>query len=362
MLDPLVNAFAHLVGNYKFQTASYVLYIYDHLLTFSDEVDKIWHQPFTFASLLFYINRYITHCQFIIIQVEFYETEWPISVGLSLSHIQILLPLTLSIGVSVLVFVLFLPPHHSPRCDRYVKFAGAATMCLVTIAELVMILRMYGLYLGNRFILYFLLVVLCGQVVVMAYAISTGIRVPLPPGFSGCVLTGRNTWFAGLWAAPLVTDSCIFLLTLWRTIRFKKNNVQARLMSIFLRDGTLYFFIIFGMNLMNCLIYFLAVEDLKAMGASISQIMTAILIARLQLNLKRTGHAQSSRISASRISGNPFVQLSPAQAVHGGTDTRTDYASFFTIGNLAEDVNDSEFATLDNASFDGIKGIELGRP
>ncbi|KAG9218400.1 hypothetical protein CCMSSC00406_0007999 [Pleurotus cornucopiae] len=237
-------------------------------------------------------------------------------------------------------------------------------MCLVTIAELVMILRMYGLYLGNRFILYFLLAVLCGQVVVMAYAISTGVRVPLPPGFSGCVLTGRNTWFAGLWAAPLVTDSCIFLLTLWRTIRFKKSNVQARLMSIFLRDGTIYFFIIFGMNLMNCLIYFLVVEDLKAMGASISQIMTAILIARLQLNLKRAGHAQSSRASTSRISGNPFVQPYPAQAVHGGwmTDTRTDYATFFTIGNLAEDVDGSEFATLDNASLDEIKGIELGRP
>ncbi|KAF4581761.1 hypothetical protein EYR40_002779 [Pleurotus pulmonarius] len=312
MLDPLVNAFAHLVGNYKFQTASYVLYIYDHLLTFSDEVDKIWHQPFTFASLLFYINRYVTHCQFIIIQCagpEFYETDWPISV-------------------------------------------------------LVMILRMYGLYLGNRFILYFLLAVLCGQVVVMAYAISTGVRVPLPPGFSGCVLTGRNTWFAGLWAAPLVTDSCIFLLTLWRTIRFKKSNVQARLMSIFLRDGTIYFFIIFGMNLMNCLIYFVAVEDLKAMGASISQIMTAILIARLQLNLKRAGHAHSSRASTSRISGNPFVQPYPAQAARGGwmTDTRTDYTTFFTIGNLAEDVDDSEISTLDNASLDEIKGIELGRP
>lgn len=72
--------------------------------------------------------------------------------------------------------------------------------------------------------------------------------------------------------------------------------------------------------------------------------MTAILIARLQLNLKRAGHAQSSRASASRISGNPFVQPSPAQAVHGAwtTDTRTEYATFFTIGNLAEDVNGLE--------------------
>lgn len=73
-----------------------------------------------------------------------------------------------------------------------------------------MILRMYGLYLGNRYVLFFLLAVLCGQVIVMGYAISTGIRelgtsqyryiayivlgVPLPPGFPGCVLTGRDSW------------------------------------------------------------------------------------------------------------------------------------------------------------------------
>ncbi|KAF8899313.1 hypothetical protein BD779DRAFT_1488111 [Infundibulicybe gibba] len=75
----IVTGYAHLVGNYKFQTSNYVLYIYDHLLTLSDEVEKIWSQPFTLANLLFYINRYITHCQFIILQVEFHETTWSIS-------------------------------------------------------------------------------------------------------------------------------------------------------------------------------------------------------------------------------------------------------------------------------------------
>ena len=35
----------------------------------SVEVERVWSQPLTFASLLFYINRYVTHCQFIILQV-----------------------------------------------------------------------------------------------------------------------------------------------------------------------------------------------------------------------------------------------------------------------------------------------------
>jgi hypothetical protein len=79
-----------------------------------------------------------------------------------------------------------------------------------------------------------------------------------------------------------------------------------RTMQIFVRDGTLYFLVIFAANLLNTLIYFvrlhvtnnripshlipqLAVEDLKAIGASFSQLITATMISRLVLNLRSAG-------------------------------------------------------------------------
>lgn len=33
------------------------------------KVDKIWSRPFTLPTLLFYLNRYVTHLQYIVIQV-----------------------------------------------------------------------------------------------------------------------------------------------------------------------------------------------------------------------------------------------------------------------------------------------------
>ncbi|KAH9485399.1 hypothetical protein JR316_0002307 [Psilocybe cubensis] len=132
-----------------------------------------------------------------------------------------------------------------------------------------MILRVYALYLGNKKILTFLLTLLCGQVIVSAWAVHNGMRVPQPPGFPGCVLTGKNSFFAALWGAPLVTDSCIFILTTWRTIRYMRKHGRMTALEILLRDGTLYFFTIFGVNLMNTLIYFLAFKDLKAVGARV---------------------------------------------------------------------------------------------
>ncbi|KJA19923.1 hypothetical protein HYPSUDRAFT_43818 [Hypholoma sublateritium FD-334 SS-4] len=93
---PIPVAFAHLLGNYEFHTSNYVMLLYDHMITFGEEVDKIWSRPFTLPTLLFYLNRYVTHLQYIVIQVAFHETTWSDSV-----------------------------------CRRYVKFAGAATTSLV---------------------------------------------------------------------------------------------------------------------------------------------------------------------------------------------------------------------------------------
>jgi hypothetical protein len=289
-----------------------VVFIYDHLLTLPEEVDKIWSQPLSFATLLFYINRYITHCQFIILQVEFYETNWPISV-----------------------------------CDRYVKFAGATTLCLVAVAELIMILRVYALYLGNKYVLGFLLSVLVGQIIVMAWAVHFGIRVPLPEGFPGCVLTGSSTWMTGLWAAPVCTDTCIFILTIWRALKYKKNHGVSGTLRIIIRDGTVYFLVIFAANLMNCLIYLLAVEDLKAAGASFSQIMTSILITRLQLNLRRDGSGGFTISGSGRI---------PLAAPHFKS-SQPENTTFFTIGNLGADLEGTFF--LDRDGNDAQSNGEL---
>lgn len=81
---------------------------------------------------------------------------------------------------------------------------------------------------------------------------------------------------------------------------------MCRTINIFLRDGLLYFLVILIANLLNTLLFFvsflsklilfhhgaftnypqLAVDDLKGIGASFSQLITATMISRLVLNLR----------------------------------------------------------------------------
>ncbi|EIN08132.1 hypothetical protein PUNSTDRAFT_44735 [Punctularia strigosozonata HHB-11173 SS5] len=59
-----------------FQTGLFSLLIYDHLLNFGEEVERIWKKPWTGASILFVLNRYLTPLEFIVVMTAF-QSEWP---------------------------------------------------------------------------------------------------------------------------------------------------------------------------------------------------------------------------------------------------------------------------------------------
>ncbi|KAG8907923.1 hypothetical protein FRC00_011502, partial [Tulasnella sp. 408] len=97
----------------------------------------------------------------------------------------------------------------------------------------------------------------------------------------------------------LVTDTVIFVLTVVKTARYLRTNVRTALPRIVLRDGVLYFVLILLINMMNVAVYVVAPGSLRALGTSFSQVLTTILISRLQLNLLgeslRRGRATTQR-------------------------------------------------------------------
>ncbi|KAF8994599.1 hypothetical protein BDQ17DRAFT_1331078 [Cyathus striatus] len=244
-----------------FQLASFVMLMYDHILTFPEEVERIWKRQISGASILFLLNRYITPLQFIVILDAFHDPRWSKAV-----------------------------------CERFVAFEGASTVAMIAI---IMILRVYALWGRNWVILASLMVLWAAQIAISSAGLSTGFPVPLPPGFTGCIFTGSDRIFPSIWVAPLVTDSCIFILTIWRTRNYLKRSSSTPTMHVFVRDGALYFLAIFLANLMNTLTYFLAPEGLKAIGASFSQLITATMVSRLVLNLKSTAAVVSSEADPS---------------------------------------------------------------
>ncbi|KAF9449493.1 hypothetical protein P691DRAFT_727899 [Macrolepiota fuliginosa MF-IS2] len=251
-------AASHLLAGKYFQLAAFVMLVYDHCLTFAQEVERIWKHRLSAAAVLFLVNRYATLAQFIIVLVAFHEPQW---VG--------------------------------KRCSRFVLFEGMTTVGILAVGQLIMILRVYAIYDRSTRILVFLLMLWLAQIVISFVGLRTGYVAPLPKGLTGCILTGSDVLFPSVWIAPIITDSTIFLLTIYRTKHYLHHllspfmsEAAAKAIMILVRDGTMYFFLIMLSNLMNGLIFFLAPPDLKAIGASFSQLLTCTIISRLVLNLR----------------------------------------------------------------------------
>ncbi|KAJ8090173.1 hypothetical protein PM082_018760 [Marasmius tenuissimus] len=126
-----------------------------------------------------------------------------------------------------------------------------------------------------------------GQLAVMGWAIPAGAPALLPPGFVGCVPSpkpGTGIRLSSIYIAALVFDATIFALTLGRAIYYRLSGSLIPLITLVIRDGTLYFAVIFAVNLANV---FLLSPDLSAINAPFASMITATLVARLMLNLRQ---------------------------------------------------------------------------
>lgn len=108
----------------------------------------------------------------------------------------------------------------------------------------------------------------------------------------------------------------------------------------------MYFLVICMANFFNTLIFFLGPPDLKAVGASFSQLITATMISRLVLNLRSLSYVSNS-------------QQEPAVPLRS-SDPHRDISAFVarTIGNLGEEMDTFLDDDDDTLRLVGPKGRE----
>ncbi|CAE6502391.1 unnamed protein product [Rhizoctonia solani] len=292
----------HLVAGKYFMLASFVILIYDHAITLAEEVDRIWQQEWTGATWLFALNRYLTELQFI-------------------------------------VNLHFMTPTGLAKCEDFIPFPGASTLVSIAIAEIILILRVYALYQRNKYVLGLLAFFWTGQVIVMGTTMRHPTRVKLPEGLVGCIQGGNGSYAAAFWLAPLATDSVILALTVVKSLQYiYKTNYRVPLINVILRDGILYFTVILSANLLNCLVYYLAPPSLQVVGASFSQIITVVMISRLQLNLRSESVCYTPRTPTSQLPPVSLPELVEKEKQGYGTISTLSHYFETTVTDLGKDV------------------------
>ncbi|KAM5534753.1 hypothetical protein V8D89_011617 [Ganoderma adspersum] len=308
----LATAAEHLMAAKMFSLASCVMLFYDIAITFGDEVERIWKQRFTGATILWFLNRYLSPLGYIVIIVSFHDPSWS-----------------------------------KAACQHYVLYPEVLKVFTATTVGIIFILRLYAIYSKSKAVLYGFTALLLMELGIKIWAFTDGVMLQLPPGFVGCILTGRSSpgdRIIYTWVAELVFDSFVFFATLYRTIQLYRRTLIGQalsLITVIMRDGIMYFAVIFVSNFATVLIFVFAPPDLKVINASFSTLITSLMVSRLMLNLRgevlRRGPVISSHHSTSHN-----VRDNAVESNHLGYtkhETETGWSAFSSIvGNLGAPV------------------------
>ncbi|ESK87062.1 hypothetical protein Moror_11943 [Moniliophthora roreri MCA 2997] len=86
------------------------------------------------------------------------------------------------------------------------------------------------------------------------------------------------------WAGMLIFDTMIFCLTLYRALSMRR--VSRSLLTILLRDGTVYFAVMICVSLGNILTFFLGQGQIRGAPTTLTNVISSVMISRLMLNLR----------------------------------------------------------------------------
>ncbi|RPD77000.1 hypothetical protein L226DRAFT_521662 [Lentinus tigrinus ALCF2SS1-7] len=240
----------------KLTPVSALLY-YDYTLTVGAEIERFWYRSWSVVSFGFFLNRYLS----------------------LLGHIPVMYELYASMSQS-LCFEL----------QKYHQVLAGVTQVVVGALQ---VFRIYALYSGNRRVLFLLLGMIAIGCVISGWAICQTWRsdhsdVGSISGRIGCDLTMSQTqgqYLAAVWACILVFDFVVFVLTLYRVLKIGRKW-RGSLFTLMLRDGTLYFGVLFVCHLANILTCLVAQPVFRGITVTTTNVLATSLITRLMLHIR----------------------------------------------------------------------------
>ncbi|KAI0273545.1 hypothetical protein BC834DRAFT_213477 [Gloeopeniophorella convolvens] len=158
---------------------------------------------------------------------------------------------------------------------------------------------------GRRIVLVLLCSIVFASILVGFVLMTTGkgihgvqVTSPIYPGCSDLLSQQKARSIALSWSGPLVLDTTVFFLTVFRAIQSRRDAGpgasirEMALLQVMVRNGTLYFAPLFLVNLANILILLFAPPLLKNSVTTMTNALSTTLISRVMLHT-RAKHAKT---------------------------------------------------------------------
>jgi len=238
--------------------ASFTMLVWDHIITFSDEVEYLWKGGKGLAVYLFFLNRYLIPLSFIVNLWAYFSTSWTLR-----------------------------------SCGHFVRYEGSMTMIGISIVFLMMFLRIRALYARFLSIQAFVFALFLIFVGINAYVLSHGIPVHHPsyPLVDSCTMivdpkVGRVLASSTAWL-PLLYDTVVISLTVYRTASSVYTRSTSNLFSVLFREGLLYYSVICTITLVLTIMINSTGQSIRNVASQLHLCLTVAMMSRITLHLRR---------------------------------------------------------------------------
>ncbi|EPQ53547.1 hypothetical protein GLOTRDRAFT_139744 [Gloeophyllum trabeum ATCC 11539] len=274
-----------LAANDYLSLIAFAVLYYDYTLTFGIEVDRFWAPRFSWASFLFYLNRYL---------------------GI-FGHIPVILQLfrAFSSKVSPAQLLYRVHPQDASSCRATTKSSPSSFKWSseashpthpptklnppeLTPLSACLIMRTYALYERARWVLWFLCGFALGVIIFGCWAITGKHTEPVPIEGIGCNTTlaaDQGIHLAIAWSGMTAFDFVIFVLTVFKALRTPRVG-RRTLADVLLQDGAMYFFFMVFSNIVNISTFVLGGPLLRGAPSTFTNVVSTTLISRLMLNVR----------------------------------------------------------------------------
>ncbi|KAK0185174.1 hypothetical protein F5146DRAFT_1071691 [Armillaria mellea] len=201
--------------------AFFSLFVYEWLITFKEEVEYFWHGRWSISRLLFFANRY-----FALFILSFHMT------------------------------VLSLPHPGGKFCIPALEFLFVGNITAIGIIQAILVLRVWYLFSNSkniRLITVFAFVLSLSTSMLFSIlaarkvrTLQTGISLPTFIHYEvhGCRVS-RPPMFWRIYLPSLCLHTLLYILTAFRALQNRRMLNQAPVMKRLLRDGGLFFVVVF---------------------------------------------------------------------------------------------------------------------
>lgn len=238
-----------------------VIVLYDHMITFHDEVRLVWQARSSFAKWLFLCNRY-------------------------------LVPTTL---IWVAIFMNNFTDNvlgSDNNCRRFFAISSVFGVLSVAIANVLVLLRVVNLWERSRRVACILFIGFLMSFCTTIALITTSLTKLLPslfykPQVHMCVVTVPIAEFKAVWASPMLFEVIVLLAVCLNA--FDRPHIQnCEVKRGLIRDGIGFFAALTALRLFNLLLTSVVKPSLTVLGVFFVWAMTTVVLNRALFSILRT--------------------------------------------------------------------------